>query len=273
MAEKLSDIILLSDIDGTLMNAPAPIPPRNIEALNRFTKEGGRFGLATGRSVESARRFQKQLPVTAPCIIFNGGAAYDYQQEKLLFMRQLPKTYQEYINIVVERFPTIGVSLFTSIPNPISVARFEYSKEYLGLEMIDFIEKKLEQITEPVAKCIFVAPEDWLPDIMSFIDSQQWPDVSFVRSSENFYEMLPKDVTKGSGLLQLSDAMNKPLEDFVVIGDYYNDEMMLRTASYAATVANAPDDIKALCDVVVCDCMQGALAELVEHLEQKYHKA
>ena len=73
---KLSDLLLVSDIDGTLMNFPAPIPPRNIEALRRFTAAGGRFSVATGRSIASARPYVEQLPVNAPCILYDLNGYY-----------------------------------------------------------------------------------------------------------------------------------------------------------------------------------------------------
>lgn len=270
MERKLSDLILLSDIDGTLMNAPAPIPPQNITALERFINEGGRFGLATGRAIESARAYQRQLPVNAPCILFNGGGIYDYQKEKLLFVQQLPDSYKAYIRIVTNKFPEIGVALFPPIPNTISVAKFMYTEKYLGVEHIPFLHYALDDVTQPCMKCIFVAPDEWINEVISFIDAQEWPDVTFVQSSENFYEMLPLGVTKGTGLEKLAELTGKPLAHFVAIGDFYNDEKMLQTAGYAATVADAPEDIQKICDVVVCDCMHGALAQLVEHLERVF---
>ena len=63
MAMKFSGILLVSDIDGTLVEAPASIPPRNIAAAQRFTERGGRFAIATGRSVLSTKQFVDQLPV------------------------------------------------------------------------------------------------------------------------------------------------------------------------------------------------------------------
>ena len=54
--QPLSDYLLISDIDGTLVNTKKEIPPRNIEAIAHFREMGGRFTIATGRSPTIWRR-------------------------------------------------------------------------------------------------------------------------------------------------------------------------------------------------------------------------
>ena len=54
----------------------------------------------------------------------------------------------------------------------------------------------------------------------------------------------------------------------VAIGDFYNDLEMIRTADIGVAVANAPDDIKAQADMVVCSVLEGATADLVSKLEK-----
>ena len=67
----------------------------------------------------------------------------------------------------------------------------------------------------------------------------------------------------------------------VCIGDFYNDVSMLEIADIAACPDNAPDDIKAMCQIVqnnipdkqdrkivTCNNNEGALADLIEILEK-----
>jgi len=56
----------------------------------------------------------------------------------------------------------------------------------------------------------------------------------------------------------------------VAIGDYYNDLEMLGLAGISAAPSDAPEDIKAAADLIVGPCAKGALADLVEHLEERY---
>ena len=45
---KYDKIILLSDIDGTLLNSQSRVGEKNRQAISEFIKEGGSFGIATG---------------------------------------------------------------------------------------------------------------------------------------------------------------------------------------------------------------------------------
>ena len=83
MIKKLSSLWIFSDIDGTMVEAPNPIPRRNLEALQRFTENGGHFAISTGRTVEAALQYANDLPVNVPSIIFNGGAIYDFAKKKM----------------------------------------------------------------------------------------------------------------------------------------------------------------------------------------------
>ena len=55
----------------------------------------------------------------------------------------------------------------------------------------------------------------------------------------------------------------------VAIGDFYNDLEMIKDADIGVAVAAAPDQVKAVADLVVCDVHQGAMAQLIHHLEER----
>ena len=57
MKNRLNEILVVSDIDGTLLEAGFGIPKENIETIERFTNLGGRFTLASGRGIASVIRY------------------------------------------------------------------------------------------------------------------------------------------------------------------------------------------------------------------------
>ena len=75
------DIILFSDIDGTLCTYDKKIPAKNLAAIERFKALGGRFSVCTGRSALSLRRAVDVSVFNFPAIIFNGGGIYDYSKD------------------------------------------------------------------------------------------------------------------------------------------------------------------------------------------------
>ena len=82
---RFSNVLLASDFDHTLTDMSGQIPARNLEAIAAFQAEGGIFTVASGRSIPMFRKKAALVPVNAPCILYNGGACYDYRTDELLF--------------------------------------------------------------------------------------------------------------------------------------------------------------------------------------------
>ncbi|MBC8584341.1 HAD family hydrolase [Youxingia wuxianensis] len=270
MKKRLSDLVIISDVDGTLLPDNGIIPPRNLQALERFTKAGGRFALATGRLVSSITYFFDQIPmINAPCILFNGGAVYDYKTQTLVYSNTLPQTFKTYLLVIMQQFPEIAVVPMT-LKHMYAVAHGELFRGYSRERNVPVEDGKLEELSGEFFKVNLAMPPQKMPEVFQFVSSQGWTDVEFVSSSEFFLEMIPKGTSKGNGVLAFCEKCKVPLENVVVIGDYYNDVPMLKCGAFPVTVANAPQQIKEICQLVVGSCDDGALADLVEYLEKKY---
>lgn len=46
---KYDGIVIYSDLDGTLLDSERNLSKENMDAINSFISQGGRFGVATGR--------------------------------------------------------------------------------------------------------------------------------------------------------------------------------------------------------------------------------
>ena len=62
---KFDGIILLSDMDGTLLDDQKQISEENQRAIDRFEREGGCFCIATGRPPMTTVDFEELLPADA----------------------------------------------------------------------------------------------------------------------------------------------------------------------------------------------------------------
>lgn len=262
---KLSDFILMSDVDGTLLLPDQPVCERNVETLRRFTERGGRFGIATGRSKEATVDFVKTLPVNAPCVVYNGGGVYDYTAEKFLYEEFLPPESREYVLRFRERLPEIPVLVITNgnYFDITGIPFFSFSAEYRR----HFGVAPLEELTTPWYKALFAVEPEKNERFWSFLRETDFPGVRFVQTNASLVEMLPAGSSKGKALAHLVELGIFKKENIVAIGDYYNDLEMILFAGIGVTLCDSPDDIKTAADLVVGTCAGGAVADVVEHLE------
>ncbi len=70
-------------------------------------------------------------------------------------------------------------------------------------------------------------------------------------SSGYAIHILPRGVSKGTGLLTLCEEMDVDCKEVVAIGDSHNDVSMFSVAGLSITLPNAPKDVKMEADLVV----------------------
>ncbi|NYT02423.1 MAG: phosphoglycolate phosphatase [Methanosarcinales archaeon] len=78
-----------------------------------------------------------------------------------------------------------------------------------------------------------------------------------------------RSVSKATGLKRVSEILDIPMHQFVAVGDSYSDIPMMEVAGYAAAVANAREEVKAVCDYVSAGPFGQGFAGIVEHLIQE----
>lgn len=266
-------MLVVSDVDGTLLQASYGVPKRNIETITRFVEAGGKFTVCTGRSVDSVRRYVDWIPFSAPAILCNGAIIYDYGSNRMIYGAELDSRVFDVVREVAKVFPKAGIEFHNC--DGITATRMNDEVTKHGLvEHIPFVTADINTI-EGVSfnKMLFAAPPDTIDSIQKFIDSRRLKDERFalfdyVKTAPVYYEIIPKGVNKGTGLQRLAEYMHINMKNTVAIGDYYNDIDMFKAAGYTASVADAPADIRGITDITTQrTCLAGAVGELLESVE------
>ena len=265
-------IVLLSDIDGTLASYERKILPENIEAIEFFTKNGGKFGIATGRTGHSARKMVSQVAVNCPCLVVNGGVIYDYENDKTLFASYLDHSVTAFFHKIIEQVPNIGIEINNNgVLQCIKYSRHSYN--HVMYEFGEFTQYTLEDIPHDSKwlKVLFTGDPEEIDCLSQLCNELICPDDPYyvVRSELTYLELLPKEANKGRALVRLADMLQVPIENMYAIGDYYNDLDLLTAAGCSAAVAGAPKELLAVTDYVTCPCEEGAVADFIRFIEQK----
>lgn len=262
-----NNIILLSDMDGTLLNTNGIVSEQNKDALKEFVTNGGKFGIATGRNQMNSITFLDGIELNAPCILYNGGALYDFKTNQFLALCELKKAKLiEYLRFCMKEFPDIVILIFS--PDQCSVISVKENTNP------DFIAEhqpcefcKIEDIIEkPWVKILFCAENQMLRSLereMLKFDLEQ--NVHCVFSSGIYMEFLPYQTNKGSMLMRLRELMGKDYKIYAV-GDYKNDIEMLNQAEVGIAVHNAHPDLKKIADFITVSNDESAIADVINHI-------
>lgn len=260
--------LVVSDIDGTLLDTSGDIPKRNIKAIQAFVAAGGRFTIATGRSINAIRHILCRIDYNCPVIVLNGAAIYDYSQEEYIWANTLSERAKEILKMVVGKFPDIGLEIYDGRRVLVPIMN-RTVQEQMVYERLQYEEISLQDLPPSWYKVIFAGEEAEVDRVAAYIASLEDTDAAFVRSAYCFYEMLPQGCSKGTALLELARSQKIQREYTAAIGDYYNDVEMLRAAGLSAAAGQAPPRVKAVAKLQTADCDHGSVADLLEHIMRK----
>jgi Cof subfamily protein (haloacid dehalogenase superfamily) len=259
--------LLVSDMDRTLITDNFEVPRRNLEAIDRFIAEGGRFTLATGRIAASATKYLSKVGINAPAILSNGSSIYDFDSHKILWNTTLPSSAEELLQKVLERFPLVGAEVYSD-EQIFIVNNNEGTRRHIINEGFKYRLTDVKSAPHGWQKILFADENARLREVDEFIRSIDHDGCDFVFSNTMYYEALPKGVTKGTALERLAAILGIAHKNTIGIGDYYNDLPLVKASGVGVTVAGAPRELIDAAAYVTGPCEGGAVADLIEYLEK-----
>jgi Cof subfamily protein (haloacid dehalogenase superfamily) len=257
-------------MDGTFLPSTKIPLEIDIKAVNEFKKLGGKFAFATGRIFQASYSYLDLGIANAPCILANGSHIYDPVKKETLISENLSNEALSAVDFIYENFTDVSVEINT--PEEVLVCRNNFQEQ----KHIDTVEFKnwrlfpknaLENVKNlTLTKVLFAGEAEAITELECYLKSHPFDCGEFVRSSEHFYEILPKGCSKGSALKKLRGYYPRDTK-FVAMGDFYNDVEMLREADFAVCPSNAEADVMKICDYICQNsCENGAAAEIIQKI-------
>ncbi len=276
---KFTGMLLLSDYDNTFhytegaLNGEAmpPVPARNLEAVERWIKEGGRFAFATGRALTAFLKRAEELPMNAPAIVDNGGGIYDLAEGKYLVTRFLPDKALGHLAQVAETFPGISIEMYHQSPLLQVVHPSGLNDQHAKLTGVPY--EVVERIGSgtvplPLTKALFAAEGAELRELRAYMAEQGWDETyEMIFSSGHLLELTARGANKGDMAAVLKGLCG--CEKMICIGDHANDLPMMRAADRVFAPANAIEEVLRSGAETVGHCLDGAVADVVEILERE----
>lgn len=256
--------IILSDLDGTLLNKKSEVSEENLEAIEYFMKNGGKFGVATGRGYDNAMKYIKDLPTNNHCVFLNGAVLYDNEDKKYIKTFTLDKgVITEFIEMVRKSKRTIGIEISTvektyfleeldpvfeielEKQKPVEVGSFEKVKKFEWFKVLFVIDK--------------VEDFNWIREKSEYLETDGY--VKRMQSGKEYFELLPREASKGNMLEEIRE-LNDGCK-IVAVGDYENDLEMVKKADVGIFTSEASEELKAVADYITVDCDNHVLKDII----------
>lgn len=208
--------LLVSDIDNTLLGDRIALK----SLIDYLQSSGVAFGIATGRSIESAQQILQEWEVPPPDLwITSVGSEIHYGEEI-----QMDLEWSGYIN---DQWQPELVREAIAKLSGIKPQTAEGQRAH-----------KISYLVDPA-----ISPS--IEEIQVHLQ-QSHLQVQVIYSHQEFLDILPLRASKGDAVSYCANKWNFAIENILVAGDSGNDELMLISGGNAVVVGNYSSELEKL---------------------------
>lgn len=263
----LSDNLKMAaiDLDGTLLTDDKQITPLCKNTIQMAMRDGYIICISTGRAWPGAKKFAKELMVTAPVVTSNGAMIVDPVTEEVLYDLKLnfedaEEIYELGCRIGVTQIVWSGCQLYGS-----RMDRYleDYSKRFGFMEPV--VLHSIEDLADRgVSKILWYFSEPTSEKYLKQVSVEMQNRLNIVTSTTFFLEFFHKDVSKAAAVKMVADRYGIEWSEIAAIGDAGNDLPMIQSAGLGIAMGNATDDVKEEADAITDDNMHDGVAKALQ---------
>ncbi|MFV0406982.1 MAG: HAD family hydrolase, partial [Propioniciclava sp.] len=235
--------LVVSDMDGTLLNEHSRIPEEFWQVLADLRRAGITFAIASGRQYPSLEDLFDRDRSGVAFIADNGGyvvrdgaeiASFPLSRAAARGAVRAVRGLADAADIAVVWSGRTGAYVEHTDPDFVAQAHSFYP----GLQIVG----DLTAVGEEPIKLSIVNPRGPSPDYLAALQAAA-PEARLLQTTETWVDVIHPQVDKGSAVVALQTALGISADQTVVFGDYLNDLEMMGVATFAFAMANAHPDV------------------------------
>lgn len=247
--------LIVTDMDGTLLNRNQELSDRNREAIDFAIENGVQVALASGRMYDSAKQHIDYLNMDIPIVACNG-AIIKSSNGKVIYSNKIDTELAIRAAEVLDKY-----NVYYQLQHEkLLFCKESKDKDSIYYKINEFMKTQTSVIIEDdlkesiknndILKFTIIEEDDFsiLPKISE--ELKKINGLKITSSWENNIEIMSEGVDKGEALRMLCDYLNIDKEEVIAFGDNYNDIEMLQYAGVGVAMDNSNDDIKEIADYV-----------------------
>jgi len=257
--------LVVSDVDGTLLDPDKNLSPGAPAAVRRLKQAGIRFTIASARPPCLTYPLLRDLHVSEPSACFNGALLIDPDCNVLHQLPMAPSDAQTVANHIckspLELWVYDGMDWYVSNP---AGPHVQHQEELMQCQATPLYSYDMSQFH--VLKLVGVSDDyDAVKRAQFELDSLCGGAISATCSSNYYLDVTHTDANKGTVILALSKMLNIPTEQIATIGDMPTDVLMFRKSGVSIAMGNATDEVKAQATYVTRSNTEDGFAYAIEH--------
>ena len=257
--------MVLSDIDGTLLDNNKQLTPGAPAAVQRLHHAGIRFTLASARPPRLTSDLVRELHVCEPIACFNGALVVGPDETVLHQLPMAPSDAQQVANHIFQSGFDLWVYAGTDwyVSNP-KGPHVDHQEELMKCKATLLQTHDLSQLH--VLKMVGVS-DDFAAVAEAEIKMADLccMSISATRSSPYYLDITDAKANKGQVALTLSEMLHIPTSQIVTIGDMNTDVLMFRQTGVSIAMGNALDNVKAQAKYVTRSNEEDGFAYAIDH--------
>lgn len=281
--------MVVSDMDGTLLDFRSEISPRNLAAIRRLKEHQIEFTIASGRDYDGVYSILHRYDIDCEAILGNGAQYVDRDGNILLDCYLDKKMLKQIVSIFADNqvsymiFTTKG--FFTGCePSEARAAFIRRGIERFGRHAEDYeaggiyertpcnLLQKVEDFDEFLSRDLdIIKVEAFAMELDEVAACKQKlktiPEISFLSSFDDNIEVTNVSAQKGYILEKAVELKGLSRDEVMVLGDGLNDLSLFACfPAHSYAPANADEEIKRLAHRVVASHMEDGFAQAVEEM-------
>ncbi|YCI78128.1 Cof-type HAD-IIB family hydrolase [Bacillus sp. R1-10] len=272
--------LLAVNIDGTLLQSNGRLNKSTKEAIDYVHQKGVHVALVTSRNYHSAKKVAKALKIN-PMIVAQQGAFVGASMEKPIMVKRISEELTAELVQMLEK-TTCQILLIHekySLGNRVNLPENLLGKSVMYLNdqniyaqnYVDDISEEL--VDQPMAptKMDIIFPEKSDRNDMLKLIKKMFPEVDVLLHPGHKLTIVPKGVSKWSGVLYLADHLEVKRTEIVSIGDGLDDMEMIVGSGLGVAMGNADEEVRKVAKWVTRSNDQDGVAYMLREFFRKQH--
>lgn len=271
--------VIVTDLDGTLLNSNSQINPKTKETLLKLQRDGYHLVLASGRPTPSVVGIAKELEMDlydSYILTFNGAHVMNFQSKEVIYQQPLSVESSKAILGHLESFEVVPMVCIddTMYVEDVFAGMVEHQgvmkniiefESRIGNYKLCEVNNLKDFVSQPLSKILITGNVDYLQANLEAFREPFATTNTITKSADFFVEFTDFGVDKARSLETILNKIGASMENVIAFGDGMNDLTLIQSAKIGVAMGNSSQTLKSHANYVTDSNDNDGIVLALEH--------